>query len=98
MLGVEVLRLGVVVDLTDVQPVLLKIILGDFDLCREERLDQVIHAMQKGTFPAAIKYAMGLRGHPAGHVRAPLQDLTEEERHAVEVHLQHAGILKELYT
>jgi 4-hydroxy-tetrahydrodipicolinate synthase len=64
----------------------------------QKRLDQVIHAMQKGTFPAAIKYGMGLRGHPAGHVRAPLQDLTEEERHAVEVHLQHAGILKELYT
>ena len=63
----------------------------------QKRLDHAIRAMQQGTFPAAIKYAMGLRGHPAGYVRAPLQELTDGERKMVEMHLQNAGITKELY-
>ncbi len=63
----------------------------------QKRLDHAIRAMQQGTFPAAIKYAMGLRGHPAGCVRAPLQELTDGERKMVEMHLQNAGITKELY-
>jgi 4-hydroxy-tetrahydrodipicolinate synthase len=64
----------------------------------QKRLDHAIRAMQQGTFPAAIKYAMGLRGHPAGHVRAPLQDLSEVERRTVEMHLRNAGMMKELVT
>jgi 4-hydroxy-tetrahydrodipicolinate synthase len=72
------------------------------DHCRafglQKQLDHTIRAMQQGTFPASIKYAMGLRGHPAGHVRAPLQELTDAERRAVEIHLRNAGISKELYT
>lgn len=72
------------------------------DHCRafelQRRLDHAIRAMQQGTFPAAIKYALGLRGHPAGHVRAPLQELTVVERRAVELHLREAGMLKELFT
>jgi 4-hydroxy-tetrahydrodipicolinate synthase len=63
----------------------------------QKRLDHAIRAMQQGTFPASIKHAMGLRGHPAGHVRAPLQDLTDAERRAVEIHLRNAGMMKELY-
>ena len=43
----------------------------------QKQLDHAIRAMQQGTFPASIKYAMGLRGHPAGYVRAPLQELTD---------------------
>jgi 4-hydroxy-tetrahydrodipicolinate synthase len=72
------------------------------DHCRafglQKQLDHAIRAMQQGTFPASIKYAMGLQGHPAGHVRAPLQELTDAERRAVEKHLRNAGITKELYT
>ncbi len=64
---------------------------------RQIALDHVIRAMQVGTFPAAIKYAMKLRGNPAGYVRAPLQELTEEERTLVETHLKKAGMVGELY-
>jgi 4-hydroxy-tetrahydrodipicolinate synthase len=64
----------------------------------QQRLDHAIRAMQQGTFPAAIKYAMELRGHPAGHVRAPLQDLSEVECGTVEMHLRNAGMLKEMLT
>lgn len=64
----------------------------------QKRLDHVIRAMQQGTFPASIKYAMGLRGMPAGYVRAPLQELTEAERRTVEMHLRDSGIFKELCT
>jgi 4-hydroxy-tetrahydrodipicolinate synthase len=63
----------------------------------QKRLDYAVRAMQQGTFPAAIKYAMGLRGHPVGYVRAPLQELTDGERKIVEMDLQKAGIMKELY-
>jgi 4-hydroxy-tetrahydrodipicolinate synthase len=63
----------------------------------QKRLDHAIRAMQQGTFPAPIKYAMGLRGHPAGYVRAPLQELTDAERRAIEMHLRNAGMMKELY-
>jgi 4-hydroxy-tetrahydrodipicolinate synthase len=63
----------------------------------QKRLDHAIRAMQQGTFPAAIKYAMELRGHPAGCVRAPLQELTDRERKVVEIYLRNAGIMKELY-
>lgn len=66
------------------------------DHCRafelQKQLDHTIRAMQQGTFPASIKYAMGLRGHPAGHVRAPLQELTDAERHIIEMHLRNAGL------
>jgi 4-hydroxy-tetrahydrodipicolinate synthase len=72
------------------------------DHCRafelQKRLDHAIRAMQQGTFPASIKYAMGLRGHQAGYVRAPLQELAEAERREVEIHLRNAGMIKELYT
>jgi 4-hydroxy-tetrahydrodipicolinate synthase len=66
-----------------------------FELQRS--LDHAIRAMQVGTFPAPIKYAMMYLGHPAGYVRAPLQDLNEAQRREVESHLRQAGIVKEQY-
>ena len=36
--------------------------------------------MQIGTFPAGIKYVLNMQGLPGGHVRAPLQDLNEEQK------------------
>ncbi|WP_424359310.1 4-hydroxy-tetrahydrodipicolinate synthase [Methanocella sp. MCL-LM] len=63
----------------------------------QKSLDHAIRAMQVGTFPAAIKYALTLQGFPAGHVRAPLQELTDAERIVVEDHLRNAGINEELF-
>jgi 4-hydroxy-tetrahydrodipicolinate synthase len=64
----------------------------------QKQLDCAIRAMRQGTFPASIKYAMGLRGHPAGYVCAPLQELTDAERRTIEMHLRNAGIARELFT
>ena len=46
----------------------------------QKQLNHFIAAMQIGTFPAAIKYVLNLQGLTGGHVRAPLQDLTEEQK------------------
>jgi 4-hydroxy-tetrahydrodipicolinate synthase len=72
---------------------------SDYDRAfqRQRLLDHVVSAMQVGTFPAAIKYAMKLRGNPAGYVRAPLQELSNEERCFVEKHLRKTGMIEELY-
>lgn len=64
-----------------------------FELQRS--LDHAIRAMQIGTFPAAIKHAMACFGHPAGYVRAPLQDLDDAQRREVEMHLKNIRIAKE---
>ncbi|MGA9139553.1 MAG: dihydrodipicolinate synthase family protein [Methanocella sp.] len=64
-----------------------------FELQRS--LDHAIRAMQIGTFPASIKYAMSYFGHPAGYVRAPLQELDEAQRREVEMHLMNIRIMKE---
>jgi len=64
-----------------------------FELQRS--LDHAIRAMQAGTFPAAIKYAMRYFGHPAGYVRAPLQELNDGQRREVEMHLKNIRIMKE---
>lgn len=64
-----------------------------FELQRS--LDHAIRAMQVGTFPAGIKYAMRYFGHPAGYVRAPLQELDDVQRLEVEMHLKSIRIMKE---
>jgi 4-hydroxy-tetrahydrodipicolinate synthase len=64
-----------------------------FELQRS--LDHTIRAMQIGTFPAAIKHAMSYFGHPAGYVRAPLQELDDVQRREVEMHLKNIRIMKE---
>lgn len=64
-----------------------------FELQRS--LDHAIRAMQIGTFPASIKYAMSYFGHPAGDVRAPLEELDEAQRREVEMHLMNIRIMKE---
>ncbi len=50
---------------------------------RQETLNGIISAMGIGTFPAAAKYMLSLRGLPGGHVRPPLEDLSEEQKEAV---------------
>jgi 4-hydroxy-tetrahydrodipicolinate synthase len=64
-----------------------------FELQRS--LGHTIRAMQIGTFPAAIKHAMSYFGHPAGYVRAPLQELDDVQRREVEMHLKNIRIMKE---
>lgn len=64
-----------------------------FELQRS--LDHAIRAMQAGTFPAAIKYAMTYFGHPAGYVRAPLQELNDAQRREVEMYLKNIRMMKE---
>lgn len=56
----------------------------------QKRLNDYIRAMQVGTFPAALKYMLSLRGLPGGHVRAPLEDLNEEQKRLVQAHLRAA--------
>lgn len=46
----------------------------------QKQLNHFIAAMQIGTFPAGIKYVLNLQGLTGGHVRAPLQDLDEEQK------------------
>lgn len=72
---------------------------GNYDraFTLQKSLDHAIRAMQVGTFPAAIKYALTLQGFPAGHVRSPLQELTDGERRTVEEHLRNAGVAEELF-
>lgn len=63
----------------------------------QKSLNHAIRAMQVGTFPASIKYALTIQGFPAGHVRAPLQELTDVERKTIEDHLRNAGVAEELF-
>jgi len=66
-----------------------------FELQRS--LDHVARALCVGTFPAAIKHAMTYLGAPAGYVRAPLQELSEQQKKEVEMHLRNARLVQELY-
>lgn len=62
----------------------------------QRELNHYIRAMQVGTFPASVKYMLSLQGHPGGHVRKPLEDLSEEQKRQVDRHLRAAGAMKEL--
>lgn len=54
----------------------------------QKRLNRFIEAMQIGTFPASIKYMLNVRGLPGGHVRAPLEDLSEGQQIMVQDQLR----------
>ena len=56
----------------------------------QKRLNHFIEAMQIGTFPAGIKYALSLQGLSVGHVRTPLQDLDEGQKRLAQDHLKLA--------
>jgi 4-hydroxy-tetrahydrodipicolinate synthase len=62
----------------------------------QRELNHYIQAMQVGTFPASVKYMLSLQGHPGGHVRKPLEDLSPEQKRLVDIQLRAAGALKEL--
>ena len=62
----------------------------------QRELNHYIRAMQVGTFPASVKYMLSLQGYPGGHVRKPLEDLSQAQKRLVDMHLRAAGALKEL--
>ncbi len=63
---------------------------------RQETLNAVIKAMSVGTFPAAAKHMLSRRGLAAGHVRAPLEDLSAEQKAEVDRYLRESRIMGEV--
>jgi 4-hydroxy-tetrahydrodipicolinate synthase len=63
---------------------------------RQETLNEVINGMNVGTFPAAAKYMISRRGVLAGHVRPPLEDLSEEQKAEVDRYLRESRIMGEV--
>jgi 4-hydroxy-tetrahydrodipicolinate synthase len=57
----------------------------------QKQLNRFVAAMQIGTFPAGIKYVLNMQGIPGGHVRAPLQDLTDEQKLLVRDYLKESA-------
>jgi 4-hydroxy-tetrahydrodipicolinate synthase len=51
--------------------------------------------MSVGTFPAAAKYMISRRGVQAGHVRPPLEDLSDAQKAQVERYLKESRVLEE---
>ena len=66
---------------------------GDLKSAREsqERLLPVIDALSVGRYPAALKEAMELIGHPVGPLKEPLQGLSIAEKKLVARHLKLGG-------
>jgi 4-hydroxy-tetrahydrodipicolinate synthase len=62
----------------------------------QKKLDNVIRALSVGTFPAAAKYMLTLRGLPGGHVRPPLEDLSDEQKKVVDDYLKGAKAMREV--
>lgn len=62
----------------------------------QKRLSSTIRAMGVGTFPASVKYMLSLQGLPGGHVRPPLEDLSDEQKRAVDNCLKGAKAVREM--
>lgn len=61
----------------------------------QKRLDDVIRALSVGTFPAAAKYMLTLKGLPGGYVRPPLRDLSDEQKRVVDDYLKGSEAMME---
>jgi len=61
----------------------------------QKRLDDVIRALSVGTFPAAAKYMLTLKGLPGGHVRPPLRDLSDGQKRVVDDYLKGSEAMME---
>ena len=62
----------------------------------QKKLDGVVRAMGVGTFPAAVKYMLTRKGLPGGHVRPPLEDLSDGQKRLVDDYLKGAKALREV--
>jgi 4-hydroxy-tetrahydrodipicolinate synthase len=58
------------------------------------KMTSIFAAIFVGEFPAGLKAALNLLGLPAGHVRAPMTDLSAEEVADVRRHLIAAGLVR----
>ncbi len=65
-------------------------------LVAQKELNHFIKAMQVGTFPASVKYMLSKQGLPGGHVRHPLEGLSDEQKKQVDIHLTVATAMREL--
>lgn len=59
-------------------------------------LNDVIRAMNVGTFPAAAKYMLSQKGLPGGHVRPPLEGLSDAEKLIVDDYVKEAKAMREV--
>ena len=65
---------------------------GNLELARtyQTRINQVRRMLKDGMHPAYFKYALKLRGVPAGCVRAPMRELSREEADQLEEAIETA--------
>jgi 4-hydroxy-tetrahydrodipicolinate synthase len=68
---------------------------GDRDGAREiaDELKPVVDALAVTTNPIPVKAALNMAGHEVGGLRLPLVEANDEERAAIRVALEHAGVL-----
>lgn len=59
-------------------------------------LNDIIRAMGVGTFPASVKYMLSQKGLPGGHVRPPLEGLSDAEKLIVDGHVKGAKAMREV--
>jgi 4-hydroxy-tetrahydrodipicolinate synthase len=62
----------------------------------QKRLNGYVKAMGVGSFPAAFKYILSTMGLPGGHVRSPLEDLSDREKRIVDGYIRDAKAMKEM--
>ena len=59
-------------------------------------LNDFIRAMNVGTFPAAVKYMLAQKGLPGGHVRPPLEGLSDAEKLIVDDYVKGAKAIRKV--
>ncbi|MGI6375447.1 MAG: dihydrodipicolinate synthase family protein [Anaerolineae bacterium] len=59
----------------------------------QARINKVRHILQDGMHPAFFKAALELRGLTGGRVRAPMREISSDERHGMEQALMALGLL-----
>lgn len=59
-------------------------------------LNDIIRAMGIGTFPASVKYMLSQKGLPGGHVRPPLEGLSDAEKLIVDNNVKGAKAMREV--
>ena len=59
-------------------------------------LNDIIAAMNVGTFPAAAKYMLNKKGLPGGYVRPPLEELSDAERLIVDDYVKDSLAMRKV--
>lgn len=58
----------------------------------QQAIDRIRSVLADGLHPAYFKAALSLRGVPAGKVRAPMREITQQERASIETGLRQLGL------